>query len=661
MPLPAAHDAPLGATLVSGGAAFRVWAPQADAVHLALAPPGVRCLDGWAAIDGNRLVEEGGYWSGFAAGVGDGWQYRYWTAGPGGCGLKRDPRARELEMDNWPDNDCIVRGPAAYPWHDANFRPPAFNDFIIYQLHIGVFYARVGGRDIRLGRVSKFLDAADRIQYLAALGVNAIQPLPFVEWQGVNSRGYNNTDFFSPEMDYAVPPADISPYLARVNAMLAQKGHAPVSAAALADQVEQLRAFIDLCHINGIAVIADVVYNHAGGPLDSQSMRFFDQPANQHGMAPDSYFIGGEGWAGGRIFDYSADEVRGFLIDNARTYYAEFHLDGLRYDEVTVINDNGGDRFCRDITNTLRFHKPTAIQIAEYWKEGDRARPVQPGGLGFDAAVDDRLRKAVRSALAEASVGRDAAVNLDPVRDALRPAPGFPAAWRSVVHLENHDVIDADRENPVEIQPRVPRLAHWDDRRDWYARSRSRVATGLLLTAPGIPMLFMGQEFLEDKPWHNDHARDGFFIYWDGVDGASPDPAMCDFHRFTTELCWLRRRHPALRGEGCNPYYVHNGHRVLACHRWVEGVGRDVIVVVSLNESTQSGYQLPLPVGGRWLEVFNGDAFDSMPAGRGLNTGVPGNPGGMNGNGPPVAGCPTSAQVVIPANGILVFARDRGD
>jgi 1,4-alpha-glucan branching enzyme len=103
MPLPAAHDAPLGATLVSGGAAFRVWAPQADAVHLALSPPGVRCLDGWAAIDGNRLVEEGGYWSGFAAGVGDGWQYRYWTAGPGGSGLKRDPRARELEMDNWPE------------------------------------------------------------------------------------------------------------------------------------------------------------------------------------------------------------------------------------------------------------------------------------------------------------------------------------------------------------------------------------------------------------------------------------------------------------------------------------------------------------------------------------------------------------------------------
>jgi 1,4-alpha-glucan branching enzyme len=662
VPLPAARDAPLGATLVPGGATFRVWAPRANAVHIALSAPGVRSLDGWARSDDNRLVADGGYWSGFAAAVGDGWQYRYWTEGPGGSGLKRDPRARQLETGNWPESDCIVRGPAAWPWHDADFRPPRFHELIIYQLHIGVFYARDdGGRDIRLGRVSKFLDAADRIEYLAALGINAIQPLPLVEWQGPNSRGYNNTDFFSPEMDYAVPPADLGPYLIRVNAMLARKGHAPVTAADLGDQVEQLKAFVDLCHLNGIAVIGDVVYNHAGGPFDVQSMRFVDQPADQQWNARDSYFIGGDGWAGGRIFDYSADEVRGFLIDNARAYYDHFHLDGLRYDEVTVTHWNGGDRFCRDITSTLGFHNRGAIQIAEYW-DWDRAKPVEPGGLGFDAALDDRLRKEVRSVLAQVAVGKDAPVNLDPVRDALRPAPGFPqGAWRSVNHLENHDLVDADRENKADIKPRIPRLAHWDDRRDWYARSRSRLATGLLLTAPGIPMLFMGQEFLEDKPWHNNPAIDAFFLYWNGLDGPHPDAAMRDFHRFVTELCWLRRRHPALCGDGCNPYYVHNNDRVLAVQRWVEGVARDVIAVASLAETTRWGYPLPLPVGGHWLEVFNGDAYDDMPAGGGYTPNAPGNPGGIDGNGPPLADCPVSARIVVPANGFLVFARDRGD
>jgi len=124
--------------------------------------------------------------------------------------------------------------------------------------------------------------------------------------------------------------------------------------------------------------------------------------------------------------------LRAILIDNARAYYDEFNLDGLRYDEVTVIHKNRGDGFCRDVTATLRYHKPGAIQIAEYW-DWDRARPVEPGGLGFDAAVDDRLRVAVRSALAQAAAGREAAVNLDPVRDALRPAPGFPAVIDSSI------------------------------------------------------------------------------------------------------------------------------------------------------------------------------------------------------------------------------------
>ena len=61
---------------------------------------------------------------------------------------------------------------------------------------------------------------------------------------------------------------------------------------------------------------------------------------------------------------------------------------------------------------------------------------------------------------------------------------------------------------------------------------------------------------------------------------------MSDFHRFTRELIWLRRRHPALRSEGVNPYYADDDNRVLAFQRWVPGVGRDVVVVASLREKT---------------------------------------------------------------------------
>jgi 1,4-alpha-glucan branching enzyme len=264
-------------------------------------------------------------------------------------------------------------------------------------------------------------------------------------------------------------------------------------------------AFVDLCHVYGLAVIGDVVYNLAGGPLDDQSMRFLSRPWDRDWWDPDDYFIGGAGWAGGVIFNYSVNEVRQFLIDNGSMYLDGFHFDGLRYDEVTVIHFNGGDQLCRDLTSTLRYQKPDAIHIAEYWN-WDRALPVQPGGLGFDAAWDDRFRNAVRSLLSSLAGGADASVNIDPVRDALYTASGFPAAWRSVNHLENHDLVDADK-SPDQVLPRIAALADPSNHRSWYARSRSRAATALLLTAPGIPMLFMGEEFLEDKPWNSNRGR----------------------------------------------------------------------------------------------------------------------------------------------------------
>ena len=108
---------------------------------------------------------------------------------------------------------------------------PDFSDLIIYQFHIGVFYAKdKDGKDIRPNRVCKILDVVDRIEYWKDLGVNAVMPLPFQEYQGENSLGYNGTDLFSPEMDYSVRPAELATYLARVNRLLAAKGIAPLTA-----------------------------------------------------------------------------------------------------------------------------------------------------------------------------------------------------------------------------------------------------------------------------------------------------------------------------------------------------------------------------------------------------------------------------------------------
>src|SRR3954471_6807137 len=112
----------------------------------------------------------------------------------------------------------------------------------------------------------------------------------------------------------------------------------------------------------------------------------------------------------------------------------------------------GGGRCSQDMTGTVRFIKPEAIQIAEYWSD-DRARAVSsvPGGLGFDAAWGDQLRDRVRDALGELSGGQSASVHLEPVRGSLDTPNGFPAAWRVVTCLENHDVVKQGGQRRVPV------------------------------------------------------------------------------------------------------------------------------------------------------------------------------------------------------------------
>jgi 1,4-alpha-glucan branching enzyme len=182
---------PVGAVLSAGGATFRVWAPDARSVHVALGG-----IEGYTPTPRDALVENPRtqHWTGFFPGVADGTKYRFWVVGQGGAGPKRDPRARELEFGDFHDTDCIVRADDTYPWHDAGFVPAAFNDLVVYQFHVGVFYATdETGADRRPGRVARFLDAVDRVEYLADLGVNAVQPLPFVEFRTPSSQGYNGT------------------------------------------------------------------------------------------------------------------------------------------------------------------------------------------------------------------------------------------------------------------------------------------------------------------------------------------------------------------------------------------------------------------------------------------------------------------------------------
>jgi len=242
-----------------------------------------------------------------------------------------------------------------------------------------------------------------------------------------------------------------------------------------------------------------------------------------------------------------------------------------------------------------------------------------------------------------ASYGQQAAVDFDAIATALYPA-GFAHAWQTVPCVENHDIVK------VGDDQRIPFLADSSDRRSWYARSRSRFAMGILLTAPGIPQIFMGQEFLEDKQWSWDPNSPNL-LYWDGLNSGS-DKAMVNHLRFTQDLIRLRWNQPALRGDNVNPFHVHNQNRVIAFHHWLEGVGQDVVVAATLSETTWYNYNIGFPGAGFWKEVFNSDVYDNW-----VNPIVAGNGGGITASGPPIHGFSASASIVIPANGFVVFAR----
>jgi 1,4-alpha-glucan branching enzyme len=113
----------------------------------------------------------------------------------------------------------------------------------------------------------------------------------------------------------------------------------------LSGQVAQLKAFVDICHLFGLAVIIDVVYNHAGGDLDPQSLDHLDFPANPD--QSNGIYFPADNWAGGRVFAFTTPQVQDFLIGNAEMFLSDYHADGLRFDEVTVIDAAGGWFFCR--------------------------------------------------------------------------------------------------------------------------------------------------------------------------------------------------------------------------------------------------------------------------------------------------------------------------
>jgi maltooligosyltrehalose trehalohydrolase len=404
-----------------------------------------------------------GVWSSLLKRVLPGARYRYRL---NGALARPDPYSRSQ-----PEG---VHGPSAvvdanaFDWHDAGWRGVSLHGLVIYQGHVGTA-TREGTFDSLIGELPR----------LRRLGVTAIEPLPVAEFPGGRNWGYDGVDLFAPEHVYGGP--------------------------------DGLKRFIDAAHQHGLGVLIDVVYNHFGP--DGNYLRDF---------SPD-YFSNRHHTPWGEAINYdgpNSQSVRKLVLDNARYWLHEYHVDGLRLDATHAIFDDSNLHLLAELTQAVRASLPAGRQvvlIAETSENDVRyLKPVDEGGFGLDAVWADDFHHSLRRYLAGDHEGyyADYAGTLDEVARCIEqgwlyegqttPRSGFetprgtpardrPAA-QFIYALQNHD--------QVGNRPFGERLHHQID------LERYRAASTLLLFLPYTPMLFMGQEFGASSPFQYFTAHD---------------------------------------------------------------------------------------------------------------------------------------------------------
>jgi 1,4-alpha-glucan branching enzyme len=534
------------------GVAFRLWAPNAHQVAL------VGTFNSWDASRHLMEREGNGCWYAHVPQARTGHEYRYLLKTPAGELLRNDPYARQVTdaMGN-----SVVHDPD-FDWEGDDFHVPPWNELVLYEMHVGTFNAPPGS-----DQPGTFATAAERLGHLAALGVNAIEVMPIAEFEGSRSWGYNPSHLYAVEIAYGGPRA--------------------------------FKAFVKECHRHGIAVLLDVVYNHLG-PTRLDLWRF--DGWDQGGLGGIYFYNDGRArtpWGHTRP-DFGRLEVRQFLRDNALMWMEEYHVDGLRCDGTAYIRAVAGPHgqnipegwlFLQELNREVRRRFPGRLTIAEdLQNDPGVTEDVDRGGAGFGSQWDAWLRCALRDALTPVF---DECRPMGPVRDALSARYNHDA-FRRVVFTESHDD-DADGRN------RLPQDVNPGDPAGWHAQKRSTLGAGVLLTAPGIPMLFQGQEFLTPGRFSDVTPLD-----WGRRDRHA---GLVQLYR---DLAALRRNRGGfsrgLCGQHINVFHTNEGGKVLAYHRWDRGGPKDdVVVVANFSHRTYHGYVLGLPRGGRWRLRFNSD------------------------------------------------------
>ncbi len=402
--------------------------------------------------------------------------------------------------------------PDRFRWRDAEWKGVPLDRLIFYELHVGAFTPR-----------GTFAGVRDQLDRLQELGITAVELMPVAQFPGRRNWGYDGVFPFAVQHSYG--------------------------------GIRGLQALSEACHLRGLALFVDVVYNHAG-PEGNYLPRYGPYFA-KHYRTP---------WGDAVNFDGpESDEVRRFFIESAGWLTRAAHLDGLRVDAIHAIVDPTAVPFLSELTRAVHGARRAGATapwvIAESALNDPRVvGPAARGGLGFDAMWNDDFHHALHVALTGERDGYFVDFRGVPdLRNVLvdgfslagrysdhrrrrhgRPAGRLPAG-RFVVFDQNHDQV-GNRPGGERAASLLPFEA-------------LKLSAGAVLLAPYLPLVFMGSEFGERAPflYFTDHGdarlaaavRRGRRREFATVGTAStiPDPqAPATFRRslLTTRGRWTR-------------------------------------------------------------------------------------------------------------------------
>ncbi len=349
---------------------------------------------------------------------------------------------------------------ARFDWHDTTWRGAPLKGSVLYELHVATFTPE-----------GTFDAAIDRLDHLVDLGVDTVELLPVASFDGPHGWGYDGVALYAVHEPYGGP--------------------------------DGLKRFVDACHRRGLAVVLDVVYNHLG-------------PSGNYLAAFGPYFTETHSTPWGQAVNLDApgsDEVRAWILDNARTWLHDFHIDGLRLDAVHALVDTRATHLLEELATAVdslgaHLRKPLFLVAESDLNDPRLIRPREAGGYGLTAQWDDDVHHALHATLTGETQGyyvdfgplavlaealTTAFVHAGTYSTFRRRTHGRPVdptatpAHRFVTYLQNHD--------------QIGNRAQGDRISSLLSPGLVKVGAALLFTAPFTPMLFMGEEWGASTPW----------------------------------------------------------------------------------------------------------------------------------------------------------------